>query len=124
MSLCKTKVSFANQFNDKLPRCLPAGRQGGIGRPVCRQAGALGDKMFFIYVISSISRNYIYVGLTQNVEIRVGQHNSGKEKTTRPYAPFELFHTECFSSRIEARNREKYLKSGVGKEWIKANFKK
>ncbi len=79
-------------------------------------------KMFFVYVIGSKIRKYIYVGLTENVERRVGEHNKGKEKTTKPYLPFELIHREQFNTRIEARKREKQLKSGFGKEWIKKNF--
>ena len=78
---------------------------------------------FFVYVISSLQRKYIYVGLTNNLERRVEQHQQGKENTTSPYRPFKLVTTEKFSSRIEARKREKYLKSGCGKEWIKRTFK-
>ena len=75
--------------------------------------------MFSVYVLSSNIKSYLYVGLTNNVERRVRAHQSGKERTTRPYRPFNLVHVEHFSSRQEARNREKYLKSGCGKEWIK-----
>ena len=78
---------------------------------------------YYTYVIRSINRNYIYVGLTNNIGRRVNQHQNGKEKTTAPYRPFDLLFTEQFNSRIDARNREKYLKSGIGKEWIKNNFK-
>jgi putative endonuclease len=69
--------------------------------------------MFFVYVISSKIKKYIYVGLTGNVKNRVNQHNSGKEKTTKPYIPYELIHEE---------KREKQLKTGIGKEWIKKNL--
>ena len=75
--------------------------------------------MFYVYVISSEKRKYIYVGLTNNVERRIGEHNQGKEKTTRPYAPFRTILVESHPTRIEARKREKYLKSGVGKEFLR-----
>ena len=78
--------------------------------------------MFFVYVISSKIRSYIYVGLTQNVDVRVSQHNHGKEKTTKPYQPFDLILVEHYSTRAEARKREKQLKSGSGKEWLKKEF--
>lgn len=84
----------------------------------------VGDYMFFVYVLNSLSRNYIYVGLTNNVPRRVSQHQEGREKTTAPYRPFKCIYVEEFYSRQEAREREKYLKSGIGKEWIKKNFKK
>jgi len=76
--------------------------------------------MFFVYAIRSINRNYIYVGLTSNIEERVLRHNSGFEKTTKPYAPFQLIYSEKAENRVEARKREKYLKSGVGKEFLKS----
>lgn len=70
--------------------------------------------MFFVYAISGISRNYIYVGLSDNVERRLSEYNSGSNKTTKPYILFELIITESFDTRIEGRAREKYLKSGIG----------
>jgi putative endonuclease len=76
--------------------------------------------MFFVYAISSLNRNYIYVGLTDNIERRFMEHNSGKNKTTKPYLPFQIIYTEEFETRVEARLREKYFKSGIGKEKLKA----
>ena len=74
---------------------------------------------FTVYAISSQSRNYIYVGITSNLEARLVRHNSGFEKTTKPYAPFDLIFTEILEDRESARNREKYFKSGIGKEKLK-----
>ncbi|MBO6586523.1 MAG: GIY-YIG nuclease family protein [Gracilimonas sp.] len=76
--------------------------------------------MFYVYAISSVDRNYIYVGLTDNLNRRVSQHQKGYEKTTKPYAPFRLIHSEVFDTREEARKREKYLKSGSGKEFLRS----
>ncbi len=75
--------------------------------------------MYTVYAIKSKIRNYIYVGLTSDLNDRLHRHNSGYEKTTRAYAPFDLIFTEDFKTRIEARAKEKYLKSGVGKEFLK-----
>lgn len=82
--------------------------------------GAFLRFMFFVYAIKSLSRNYIYVGLTADLERRLHEHNSGKNKTTRPYRPFVLIHSESFPTRLLAREREKYLKSGVGKEFLRS----
>lgn len=79
--------------------------------------------MFFVYAIRSLRRSYIYVGLTDNPERRIGQHNAGYEKTTRPYAPFDILLIEPYLTRSEARAREKYLKSGMGKEQLKKHRK-
>ncbi|PIR98038.1 MAG: endonuclease [Candidatus Colwellbacteria bacterium CG10_big_fil_rev_8_21_14_0_10_42_22] len=77
--------------------------------------------MYFVYSIKSFSqRNYIYVGLTNNLERRLKQHNAGRGRSTKPYRPFELLCAEQFATRAEARKREKYLKSGAGKEYLKS----
>jgi len=75
--------------------------------------------MFFVYVLKSLVRNYIYVGLTNNLDRRIHEHTSGQNRTTRAYLPFKTILVETFKTRIEAREREKYLKSGVGKEFLK-----
>ncbi|MCW5900122.1 MAG: GIY-YIG nuclease family protein [Flavobacteriales bacterium] len=72
-----------------------------------------------VYVLSSLVREYIYVGISTDVARRVEEHQRGKEPTTRPYRPFEVLLVEAKSDRREARQREKYLKSGVGKEFLK-----
>lgn len=76
--------------------------------------------MYFVYALKSVNFNFIYVGLTNDIERRINQHNTKQNTSTKFYAPFILIHTEKFDTRIEARNREKYLKSGVGKEFLKS----
>ncbi|MFN6943755.1 MAG: GIY-YIG nuclease family protein [Cytophagaceae bacterium] len=75
--------------------------------------------MFFVYALKSLSRNYIYVGQTTDLEARVNRHNKGYEKTTKPYRPFILIYIEEHGDRISARKREKFFKSGIGKEFLK-----
>jgi putative endonuclease len=75
--------------------------------------------MFYVYSIKSLTRNYIYVGLTNNIERRFVEHNNGENRSTKAYKPFVLIFTEQFETRQEAREKEKYLKSGVGKEFLK-----
>jgi putative endonuclease len=75
--------------------------------------------MYFVYAIKSTVRNYIYIGISDNVERRLREHNSGHNRTTKPYKPFTLLLTESYPDRPEARKREKYLKSGVGREFLK-----
>ena len=74
---------------------------------------------YYVYALCSMQRNYIYVGMTTNVLRRYAEHNKGYERTTRPYRPFYLLYSEEHASRIDARKREKYFKSGVGKEYLK-----
>jgi putative endonuclease len=83
---------------------LPAGRQ------------AQGN-MYYMYVLKRI---IFHVGLTCNPERRIAEHNSKWERTTRSSAPFDTLLIEEFQTRPEARIREKYLKSGIGKEYLKS----
>ncbi|WP_282039951.1 GIY-YIG nuclease family protein [Saccharicrinis aurantiacus] len=75
--------------------------------------------MYTVYAIASNTRNYIYVGMTSNLSNRLERHNQGYERTTKPYAPFTLIYSEEVGSRPEARVREKYWKSGLGKERLR-----
>lgn len=75
--------------------------------------------MYFVYALRSEVRNYSYAGMTSNLDIRINAHNNGYERTTRPYRPFKLIYTEIFDNRLEAREREKYFKTGKGKEFLR-----
>lgn len=95
---------------------------GGIGIPAYRQAGAhdlINIIMYYVYAIKSIARQYIYVGIASNVQKRILQHNSGRSRTTKPYTPFRTIFVEKVKDRRTAREREKYLKSRIGKEYLK-----
>ena len=71
--------------------------------------------MYFVYAIKSQNHNWIYVGITDDINRRLKQHNSGHNKSTKPYAPFDLIYTEECIDRPSARIREKYFKSSGGK---------
>ena len=60
--------------------------------------------------------------MTNNIDRRLAEHNNGENRSTKAYQPFLLIYKETFASRIEAREKEKYLKSGVGKEYLKLLF--
>lgn len=76
--------------------------------------------MITVYALSSLRRSYIYVGMSSQLSKRVERHNKGQNKTTKPYAPFKLVYTKEFTTRKDARAHEKYLKSGVGREFLKS----
>lgn len=75
--------------------------------------------MYFVYAIKSLNRNYIYVGMTENILVRFHQHNNGKEKTTKPYSPFELIFTMECENIVEARKWEKFYKTSEGKRRLR-----
>lgn len=57
--------------------------------------------------------------MTNDISRRVLEHNKGQNQSTKAYKPFKLIYTEEFADRITARKKEKYLKSGIGKEFLK-----
>jgi putative endonuclease len=53
-----------------------------------------------------------------DLERRIQEHNNGENRSTIAYVPFVLLYSEIVPDRISARQREKYLKSGIGKEFF------
>ena len=85
-----------------------------------RQAGNIRFRsMYYVYVLYSEKFNRYYTGFTKDIEKRLNEHNNGKTKSTKAYKPWEVIFREECKTRIEARNREIYYKSGVGREKIK-----
>lgn len=76
--------------------------------------------MYYVYVIQSQVNDRLYIGQTNNLERRLDEHNSGKSIYTKTIKPFTLLYNETFATRKEAVNREIELKSGKGREWLKA----
>jgi putative endonuclease len=80
--------------------------------------------MFKVYVIKSQSRGTYYIGQTEDLERRIKEHNEGLlGKYTKEKGPWVLVYTETYETRSEAMKREKYLKTGVGREFIKGKIK-
>ena len=63
----------------------------------------------------------LYVGMTENLERRLKEHNKGKSKFTKGNLPWKLIYSEEFPDYSTARKREKYLKSTAGKNWLRKN---
>ena len=78
--------------------------------------------MCHVYVIKSLKDHKNYTGITNNLERRLSEHNQGKISTpsTKNRGPFKLIYSEKVEDRINARKREKFLKSGCGREFIKS----
>lgn len=77
---------------------------------------------YFVYFLLSLKNNDLYVGSTEDIKKRVTLHNAGKVKSTRAYRPWKLVGLEEYSSRSEAVQRERFLKSGQQKEILKKKY--
>lgn len=73
----------------------------------------------FVYVIWSEKFCRKYVGMTENIENRLKEHNSGKTSSTKAFISWEIIYKEEFITRVEAREREKYLKTAAGRKFLK-----
>jgi putative endonuclease len=76
--------------------------------------------MFTVYAIKSLSHDFIYVGMTENLDDRLRRHNSRYNKSTKRFVPFKLIYSEKWKTGEEARIREKYLKSTSGKRFLRS----
>ena len=77
--------------------------------------------MFNVHVLRSDKNGYRYIGQTNNLERRIREHNDGITRSIRFQTPFRIEHTETVPTRREAILREKFLKSGKGREWLDKN---
>jgi len=71
-----------------------------------------------VYIIQN-PRGKIYIGQTHDVRKRLVDHNESSTGYTSKYRPWKLIYSEKLASRRMAMAREKYLKTGVGRDWIK-----
>jgi len=76
--------------------------------------------MISVYAIKSEKDGRIYVGMSENIEKRLNEHNSGHTKSTKGFRPWSIIFSEICIDRKSAREREKYYKSGIGKEFLKS----
>jgi putative endonuclease len=86
--------------------CLPAGRAQRKNR-----------NMYFVYILKSKKDNRFYTGLTKDIDRRIHEHNSGFVKATKSRIPFVLVYKEKVDTLQKARTKEKWLKSGEGREF-------
>ena len=79
--------------------------------------------MHYVYLIRSIPfPEHTYVGLTDNLTIRLKKHNEGGSPHTSKYKPWALSTYHAFSSREQAARFEVYLKSGSGRAFSNKHF--
>ena len=77
---------------------------------------------FHVYVLQN-PEGKIYIGQTKDLQKRLREHNDpeyrGTLHTKRHTGPWRLVHSEEYGTRTEAMARERDLKTGKGREWIR-----
>jgi len=80
--------------------------------------------MFWVYVLRSLKDGKQYTGYTKDFSRRFQEQNAGKTESTRRRRPFIVDHLEWYDDEESAKSREKYLKSGRGREELKEILKR
>lgn len=79
--------------------------------------------MYYTYLLQSKKDHKFYTGYTVDLQRRLQQHNAGKVFSTKSRCPFALIYYEACHDEADARAREKYLKTGMGKRYLKNRLK-
>jgi putative endonuclease len=78
---------------------------------------------FYVYVLLSLKDNKYYTGYTSDLMKRIELHNKGMVISTKLRRPLILIYWEGCLNQQDATRREKYLKSGNGKIYIKSRLR-
>ena len=79
--------------------------------------------MYYAYLLISEKDGNFYTGSTADLKRRFEEHNSGLVNSTKNRLPLKLIYYEACLNETDARNRERYLKSGMGKKYLRNRLK-
>ena len=77
--------------------------------------------MWYVYFLE-LKNSDIYVGSTDDLRRRIGDHNKGFVASTKPFVPASLKSYVAVETELGARRLERYFKSGSGKAFAKKRF--
>ena len=78
---------------------------------------------WYVYVLSSKKDGNWYIGSTKDMQKRILSHNASKNRSTKQKMPWGIIYCEISLNKNDARAREKYLKSGQGRRYLKNRLK-
>lgn len=79
---------------------------------------------YYVYVLQSKKNKKWYTGFTADLRKRFNQHNNNMSTYTKGRGPFDLIYFEAYRNQDDARSREKQLKSGPGRAYLKQRIKR
>lgn len=77
---------------------------------------------FYTYVLKSVKDGRLYIGSSANVIQRIKQHNAGEVEATKNRRPLQLVYYEARLEKANAQKRERYFKTGFGREFLKIDY--
>lgn len=78
---------------------------------------------YYTYVLKSKKTGEFYTGTTANIKERIVMHNKGYVTSTKYKRPLNLIYFEASLNKDDAFRRERYLKTGMGKRYIRIRLK-
>ncbi len=78
---------------------------------------------YYVYVLQFKKDNKFYTGYTKNLKLRLKQHHERKIESTRNREKFKLIYFEGCLNQQDATHREKYLKTYLGKMFLRNRLK-
>jgi len=113
---------------EQIPLMEEGGIEAFIKREVLPHAPDLpaplpGPGQYCVYVLECNDGSF-YKGQTDHFPRRLQEHQSGEVDWTSRHLPVKPIHWEIFDTREQAVTREKFLKSGRGREWLKVQYEK
>ncbi|MEK7110323.1 MAG: GIY-YIG nuclease family protein [Patescibacteria group bacterium] len=79
---------------------------------------------YYVYVLRSRKDRRWYTGFTNDLRKRLNEHNSNLSTWTKNRGPFSLIYCEASKNQADTRAREKYLKTGMGKRYLKNRLRR
>ena len=76
--------------------------------------------IFTVYILHSSTSQKHYTGFTSNLAQRLLSHNELGKDWTANYRPWQLIYSKEFATKKEAMEYEKWLKTGAGRDFVKA----
>lgn len=78
---------------------------------------------YYVYVLQSLKNYKFYTGYTENLKLRFEEHQKGYVSSTKDRRPLKLIYSEACSNKKDAMHREKYLKTYLGKMFLRNRLK-
>jgi putative endonuclease len=78
--------------------------------------------MYYTYVLQSDTDKKLYVGFTYDMKNRLKAHQDGAVRSTASRRPLKLIYYEACLVQDDALRREKFLKFGYGRRFLKGRL--
>jgi len=81
------------------------------------------ERMFYVYLLHSTKDNGFYIGFSTDLKRRLSEHRLGASFATKSRGPWKLIYYEAYTEREDAEGREKFLKSGAGRRFLRTQLR-